>query len=260
MLPLESLSPLRRGPPPGEKCLRVCLSHSNNIACFKTCYPAASKTASTSLYQYRPLLSEWLARMAERGGCVIHTCCLRSHVAMHDSPPLALPAHCTPGVDGRHRERHRQDQQPRPPRRVLQKLAVGASCGRRRLGFSFVVGAVALEVSFSMASVTWIPLQPMVVAAYFLDFTGSSLSSCGGGVPVPFYSWHGMETVQAVFKLGRHVRRLAKLASLRPERSAKMDIAAARDAGVAAIGNAGGCQVGAWGRIFGGNVCCTLGR
>ena len=74
---------------------------------------------------------------------------------------------------------------------------------------------------------------------------------------MPFYSWHGMETVQAVFKLGRHVRRLAKLASLRPERSAKMDIAAARDAGVAAIGNAGGCQVGAWGRIFWGNVCCT---
>jgi hypothetical protein len=192
--------------------------------------PHLRACTSTGLFSPNGSL-EW----RREGGCVIHTCCLRSHVAMHDSPPLALPAHCTPGVDGRHRERHRQDQQPRPPRRVLQKLAVGASCGRRRLGFSFVVGAVALEVSFSMASVAWIPLQPMVVAAYFLDFTGSSLSSCGGGVPVPFYSWHGMETVQAVFKLGRHVRRLAKLASLRPERSAKMDIAAARDAGVAAI-------------------------
>ena len=129
--------------------------------------PHLRACTSTGLFSPNGSL-EW----RREGGCVIHTCCLRSHVAMHDSPPLALPAHCTPGVDGRHRERHRQDQQPRPPRRVLQKLAVGASCGRRRLGFSFVVGAVALEVSFSMASVAWIPLQPMVVAAYFLDFTG----------------------------------------------------------------------------------------
>ena len=116
---------------------------------------------------------------------------------MHDSPPLALPAHCTPGDDGRHRKRHRREQQPRHPCRVLQRAAAGASRGRRQLVFSFVVGAVALDVSFSMTSLAWIPLQPMVLDAFFFNFTGSSLSLCGGGVPVPFCGWHGMETIHA---------------------------------------------------------------
>ena len=113
---------------------------------------------------------------------------------MHDSPPLALPAHCTPGDDGRHRERHHRDQEPRPPRRVLKRAAAGAWHGRRQVGGSFLGDAVAFEDCFSMASVVWFPLQAVVVAAHFLDFDGSSFSTCRGGAGRPLCSWHGVET------------------------------------------------------------------
>ena len=45
---------------------------------------------------------------------------LGPHVAVRDSPyPVAHPA-CLAGVDRRHRKRHRRDQDPSRPRRVLQ--------------------------------------------------------------------------------------------------------------------------------------------
>ena len=55
---------------------------------------------------------------------------LGSHVAVRDGPPLALPAHCFAGDDGRHRERHGREQEPAHLRRVCHtagwKLLVAA--------------------------------------------------------------------------------------------------------------------------------------
>ena len=78
---------------------------------------------------------------------------LGPHVAVRDSPyPVAHPA-CLAGVDGRHRKRHRRDQDPSRPRRVLQMVWLGTSCGRRCVVLSFGGGAMTLVVCFTMVLV-----------------------------------------------------------------------------------------------------------
>ena len=82
---------------------------------------------------------------------------LGPHVAVRDSPyPVAHPA-CLAGVDGRHRKRHRRDQDPSRPRRVLQMGWLGTSRGRRRVVLSFGGGAMTLVVCFTMVLVATPP-------------------------------------------------------------------------------------------------------
>ena len=133
------------------------------------------------------------------GGVLVHSKvrALRPHVAVRDSPyPVAHPA-CLAGVDGQDRERHRRDQDPSRPRRVLRMGWLGTSCGRRRVALSFGGGAMTLVVRFSMALVATTPHHLLRLAAYLWEFDGQTISGSIGGAPVALYGWHGTESSQA---------------------------------------------------------------
>ena len=122
---------------------------------------------------------------------------LGPHVAVRDSPyPVAHPA-CLAGVDGQDRERHRRDQDPSRPRRVLRMGWLGASRGRRRVALSFGGGAMALVVRFTMVLVATTPLHLLWPTAYLWEFDGSTFSGSIGAAPVALYAWHGTESFQA---------------------------------------------------------------
>ena len=122
---------------------------------------------------------------------------LRSHVAVHHGPPLALPAHCFAGDDGRHRERHRRGQEPAHLCRVLQMGCLGASRGRRLVALSTYAAAMVINDGFVMVCVAPIPRLPTSIAARFWDFAGQTFSDPTGDAPVALYSWLAMESAQA---------------------------------------------------------------
>ena len=121
---------------------------------------------------------------------------LGPHVAVRDSPyPVAHPA-CLAGVDGRHRKRHRREQDPSRPRCVLRMGWLGTSRGRRRVALSFGGGAMALVVRFTMVLVASTPHHLPWLTAYLWEFDGPTLSGSIEGAPVPhsLYAWHGTES------------------------------------------------------------------
>ena len=132
--------------------------------------------------------------MVEEGAASFKGALLRSHVAIRDRSPLALPAHCTTGVDGRHRERHRRDQEPARLRRVLQMGCLGASRGWWLVALSFFAAALVIKARFTMAHVAPTPRLPMWAAARFLEFDDPTFSGSMGDAPVTLYSWLAMET------------------------------------------------------------------
>jgi hypothetical protein len=84
---------------------------------------------------------------------------LGSHVAVQDGPPLALPAHCTAGDEGRHRERHHREQEPAHLCRVCQTGWLGASRGCCHVALSIYAAAMVLVDGFTMVLVVATPLH-----------------------------------------------------------------------------------------------------
>ena len=130
-------------------------------------------------------------------GCRFERWPLGSHVAVRDGSPLALPAYCTAGDDGGHRERHRRNQEPALLRRLLQMGWLGGSRVRWCMALSIYHAAVVLVGCLTLILMARTPRLPMWTAAFFWEFAGQVLSGPVGGAPVSFYGWHYLETSQA---------------------------------------------------------------
>ena len=143
---------------------------------------------------------------------------LGSHVAVHVSAYVVAHTLCLAGADSRHRERHRQEQEPARLRRAFQMGWLGASGGWLRLSLSFNGFAMALVVLFTMVLVATTPRLPWWWTRPFLTWLLSSR---------PQREAHRCHSTLAMAwrqdNLGRSVRKPAKLAGLRPLRSAHME-------------------------------------
>ena len=119
-----------------------------------------------------------------------------THVAVHDSPYLVAHSLCPAGNDGRHRERHRREQDPVRLRRVLQMGSLGSSGGRWRMALCLGGAAFAFVVSFRLVLVAPAPLSAIRPTASFLDFVGPTFSVLVGGAPEALYAWQVTESIQ----------------------------------------------------------------
>ena len=130
---------------------------------------------------------------------------LGSHVAVLYSPPLAVHAHCIAGDDGRHRERHRREQEPARLRRVVQILGLGGS--RRHCVWNFISMVLHWRSRVGSHYLLW-RQRPSLYIGWSRSFL------CLVGRLCRYQSearqWHSTADIQRKwYTLGRSVRRTA---------------------------------------------------